>query len=108
MGPEPGATRRERDSLAAREVLANRYRGAGTQRSPLHFAIGYLGLSLKESALSSVTSPRRIAIAWWTSRRWPIPMTDLASSVGADLCARPVFRAPPRLRPCETLGCSSV
>ena len=40
MGPEPGKTRRESDSLGEIEVPANRYWGAGTQRSLLHFAIG--------------------------------------------------------------------
>ena len=40
MGPEPGKTRKERDSLGEIEVPANRYWGAGTQRSLLHFAIG--------------------------------------------------------------------
>ena len=34
------ATRRETDSLGEIEVPANRYWGAGTQRSLLHFAIG--------------------------------------------------------------------
>ncbi|MFI5330441.1 MAG: class II fumarate hydratase [Desulfobaccales bacterium] len=40
MGPEPGKTRRESDSLGEIEVPADRYWGAGTQRSLLHFAIG--------------------------------------------------------------------
>ncbi len=40
MGPEPGKTRRERDSLGEIEVPADRYWGAGTQRSLIHFSIG--------------------------------------------------------------------
>ena len=40
MGAEPGKTRKETDSLGEIEVPANRYWGAGTQRSLLHFAIG--------------------------------------------------------------------
>jgi fumarate hydratase class II len=40
MAPEHAGTRRERDSLGEIEVPANRYWGAGTQRSLLHFAIG--------------------------------------------------------------------
>jgi fumarate hydratase, class II len=40
MSPEPGKTRTERDSLGEIEVPANRYWGAGTQRSLLHFTIG--------------------------------------------------------------------
>lgn len=40
MGPEQGKMRRERDSLGEIEVPANRYWGAGTQRSLLHFSIG--------------------------------------------------------------------
>ncbi len=40
MGLELGKTRRESDSLGEIEVPANRYWGAGTQRSLLHFAIG--------------------------------------------------------------------
>ncbi len=40
MGPEQGKTRRERDSLGEIEVPADRYWGAGTQRSLLHFSIG--------------------------------------------------------------------
>ena len=40
MGPEQGGKRRETDSLGEIEVPANRYWGAGTQRSLLHFAIG--------------------------------------------------------------------
>ena len=40
MHPEPGKTRKERDSLGEIDVPANRYWGAGTQRSLLHFAIG--------------------------------------------------------------------
>lgn len=40
MGPEPGKTRKETDSLGDIEVPANRYWGAGTQRSLIHFAIG--------------------------------------------------------------------
>ncbi|MCX5892135.1 MAG: lyase family protein, partial [Deltaproteobacteria bacterium] len=39
MGPEQG-TRRETDSLGEIEVPAERYWGAGTQRSLRHFAIG--------------------------------------------------------------------
>ena len=39
MGPQPGM-RWESDSLGKIEVPANRYWGAGTQRSLLHFAIG--------------------------------------------------------------------
>ena len=39
MGPEPGM-RWESDSLGRIEVPADRYWGAGTQRSRLHFAIG--------------------------------------------------------------------
>jgi fumarate hydratase class II len=40
MGPAQDKTRRERDSLGEIEVPANRYWGAGTQRSLRHFAIG--------------------------------------------------------------------
>jgi fumarate hydratase class II len=40
MGLKPGTTRRETDSLGEIEVPANRYWGAGTQRSLIHFAIG--------------------------------------------------------------------
>jgi fumarate hydratase class II len=40
MAPEHAGTRRERDSLGEIDVPANRYWGAGTQRSLLHFAIG--------------------------------------------------------------------
>ncbi len=40
MDPELVGTRRERDSLGEIDVPANRYWGAGTQRSLLHFAIG--------------------------------------------------------------------
>ncbi len=40
MGPEQGKTRRESDSLGEIEVPADRYWGAGTQRSLRHFAIG--------------------------------------------------------------------
>ena len=40
MGPEKVKTRQERDSLGEIEVPANRYWGAGTQRSLIHFAIG--------------------------------------------------------------------
>ncbi len=40
MSPEPGKTRKERDSLGEIEVPADRYWGAGTQRSLLYFAIG--------------------------------------------------------------------
>jgi fumarate hydratase class II len=40
MIPEQGGTRGERDSLGEIEVPANRYWGAGTQRSLIHFAIG--------------------------------------------------------------------
>jgi fumarate hydratase class II len=40
MPPGPGKTRTERDSLGEIEVPADRYWGAGTQRSLLHFAIG--------------------------------------------------------------------
>jgi fumarate hydratase class II len=40
MHPKPGGTRIERDSLGEIAVPANRYWGAGTQRSLLHFAIG--------------------------------------------------------------------
>ncbi len=40
MGPEQGKTRKESDSLGEIDVPANRYWGAGTQRSLLHFAIG--------------------------------------------------------------------
>ena len=40
MDPEPGKTRKESDSLGEIEVPANRYWGAGTQRSLIHFAIG--------------------------------------------------------------------
>jgi fumarate hydratase class II len=40
MGLEQGKTRRESDSLGEIEVPANRYWGAGTQRSLIHFAIG--------------------------------------------------------------------
>ncbi len=40
MGPEPGETRRETDSLGEIAVPANRYWGAGTQRSLRHFFIG--------------------------------------------------------------------
>lgn len=40
MDSEPGRTRQETDSLGEIEVPANRYWGAGTQRSLLHFAIG--------------------------------------------------------------------
>jgi fumarate hydratase class II len=40
MGPEQSGKRRESDSLGEIEVPANRYWGAGTQRSLLHFAIG--------------------------------------------------------------------
>jgi fumarate hydratase class II len=40
MGSELGETRVERDSLGEIAVPANRYWGAGTQRSLIHFAIG--------------------------------------------------------------------
>ena len=40
MPPEPGKTRIETDSLGKIEVPADRYWGAGTQRSLIHFAIG--------------------------------------------------------------------
>jgi len=40
MHPEQGGTRKETDSLGEVEVPANRYWGAGTQRSLRHFAIG--------------------------------------------------------------------
>jgi fumarate hydratase, class II len=40
MDREPGGTRTETDSLGEIDVPANRYWGAGTQRSLLHFAIG--------------------------------------------------------------------
>jgi fumarate hydratase class II len=40
MGPAQDKTRRERDSLGEIEVPANRYWGAGTQRSLRHFTIG--------------------------------------------------------------------
>jgi fumarate hydratase class II len=40
MDPEQTGTRRESDSLGEIEVPANRYWGAGTQRSLIHFAIG--------------------------------------------------------------------
>lgn len=40
MDPEPGGKRRESDSLGEIEVPANRYWGAGTQRSLVHFSIG--------------------------------------------------------------------
>jgi fumarate hydratase class II len=40
MNAEQDGTRWERDSLGEIEVPANRYWGAGTQRSLLHFAIG--------------------------------------------------------------------
>ncbi len=40
MGPEPRKMRTERDSLGEIEVPADRYWGAGTQRSLLHFSIG--------------------------------------------------------------------
>ena len=40
MGLEQMGTRKETDSLGEIEVPANRYWGAGTQRSLLHFAIG--------------------------------------------------------------------
>lgn len=40
MGPEQVGTRRETDSLGDIDVPANRYWGAGTQRSLRHFAIG--------------------------------------------------------------------
>ncbi|MFA5111803.1 MAG: class II fumarate hydratase [Desulfobaccales bacterium] len=40
MGPEQGKTRRESDSLGEIEVPADRYWGAGTQRSLIHFSIG--------------------------------------------------------------------
>jgi fumarate hydratase, class II len=40
MNPEIGKTRVETDSLGEIDVSANRYWGAGTQRSLLHFAIG--------------------------------------------------------------------
>ena len=40
MGPELGKTRTESDSLGEIAVPANRYWGAGTQRSLVHFAIG--------------------------------------------------------------------
>jgi len=40
MVPEPAKIRKETDSLGEIEVPADRYWGAGTQRSLLHFAIG--------------------------------------------------------------------
>ncbi len=40
MGPEPEKTRKESDSLGEIDVPANRYWGAETQRSLIHFAIG--------------------------------------------------------------------
>jgi fumarate hydratase, class II len=40
MAPEQGGTRKEKDSLGEIEVPANRYWGAGTQRSLVHFSIG--------------------------------------------------------------------
>jgi len=40
MSPEPGGTRKERDSLGEIEVPAHRYWGAQTQRAMLHFSIG--------------------------------------------------------------------
>ena len=40
MGSEKGGTRKERDSLGEVEVPADRYWGAGTQRSLRHFSIG--------------------------------------------------------------------
>ena len=40
MSPEQGGTRKERDSLGEIEVPADRYWGAGTQRSLRHFSIG--------------------------------------------------------------------
>lgn len=40
MHPEPGGTRKETDSLGKVAVPANRYWGAGTQRSLRHFNIG--------------------------------------------------------------------
>jgi fumarate hydratase, class II len=40
MDAEPGGTRQESDSLGEIEVPAQRYWGAGTQRSLRHFAIG--------------------------------------------------------------------